>query len=264
MRRHFILTHGRSGSNFVVNTLNLHPELVNYGEVLGDWTIPFKILSRMNNRDNNWEASLDYVYNNRFLFYGAQGYSALSHIRGGKPLNIKLRKRIKSIGVKDLVFLVLKRGLKNYLFNRPDIKVIYLSRRNGLNRYVSLLNMNKTGVVAQEEASEKFVRHVIDVEDLLNKLSVFDKENAAGEEIIERLPKDSVLSINYDDYFADEKSINRHNQMIFEHLGVRSIDVVSKHKKIIQRPMEEVIENYDSVVSALRDAGYSDFLKGQC
>ena len=43
MNRHIILTNGRSGSNNIANTLNLHAQLVNFGEVLGSWTLPRRL-----------------------------------------------------------------------------------------------------------------------------------------------------------------------------------------------------------------------------
>jgi hypothetical protein len=43
MQSHIILTNGRSGSNFVVNIINQHPQILNYGEVLGEWTILRKL-----------------------------------------------------------------------------------------------------------------------------------------------------------------------------------------------------------------------------
>ncbi len=42
MNRHIILTSGRSGSNYLANTLNQHPQIVNYGEVLATTLIPYK------------------------------------------------------------------------------------------------------------------------------------------------------------------------------------------------------------------------------
>ena len=42
MNKHFIFTSGRSGSNYLSNTLNISKKCVNYGEVLGEWTVPYK------------------------------------------------------------------------------------------------------------------------------------------------------------------------------------------------------------------------------
>ena len=40
--RHFILTNGRSGRNYFVQARNKQPQIANYGEVLGDWTLAGK------------------------------------------------------------------------------------------------------------------------------------------------------------------------------------------------------------------------------
>jgi len=39
MNRHINLTSGSSGSNYLTNTLNQHPQLVNYGEILAGMLI---------------------------------------------------------------------------------------------------------------------------------------------------------------------------------------------------------------------------------
>ena len=72
MRRHLILTHGRSGSNFLTNSLNLHPQVVNYGEVLGDWTLPCKLRKLNLLNSESYEQYLDQLYTSSPLYYCAQ------------------------------------------------------------------------------------------------------------------------------------------------------------------------------------------------
>lgn len=46
MNKHIILTNGRSGSNYISGVLNSHPHITNYGEVLGEWTVPYMIYDK--------------------------------------------------------------------------------------------------------------------------------------------------------------------------------------------------------------------------
>ena len=73
MKHHFILTSGRSGSNYLANTLNSSKQVVNIGEVLGYWTVPHKLYSRVSNLFNiSYEEYLDLLLENQTSFYAAQ------------------------------------------------------------------------------------------------------------------------------------------------------------------------------------------------
>jgi len=110
MNRHFILTHGRSGSNFLANCLNKHQSLVNYGEVLGEWTQPYRLFKLYKKAGKGWPEYLDALYTSSTLFYAAQSVSALKHLKTGRKINFKRKSAIKSLGVKDFVFLANKPG----------------------------------------------------------------------------------------------------------------------------------------------------------
>jgi len=97
MNYHFILTNGRSGSNYLVNTFNLHPEITNYGEILGEWTLPYKLYQRIGNNLSISEY-IDFIYKNRSFFTVAQFYSALSKFKKKEKINFKRRNQIKNFG----------------------------------------------------------------------------------------------------------------------------------------------------------------------
>ena len=71
MNRHIILTSGRSGSNYLTNTLNQHPHLVNYGEVLASMLIPYKFYDRCKRYKICHGSIIDYlnsVYSSKTFF----------------------------------------------------------------------------------------------------------------------------------------------------------------------------------------------------
>ena len=92
MNRHIILTSGRSGSNYLTNTLNQHPQIVNYGEILASMIIPYKFYDRCKKyKLCNWSVIdyLNYAYNSKTFFYTAQFYSVYSHFRKKKAIKFK-------------------------------------------------------------------------------------------------------------------------------------------------------------------------------
>ncbi len=108
--RHILLTNGRSGSNFVANPLNLHPEIVNFGEILGDWTLPYKAFKKISWPGRSNAEYVDFIYSSPFIYYLAQLISSISHCRRGVSVNFKRRGNIKSIGIKDFSFLIQRRN----------------------------------------------------------------------------------------------------------------------------------------------------------
>lgn len=260
MRKHFVLTHGRSGSNFLANSLNLHPQVVNYGEVLGPWTLPHKVFGALKRVGWTWERYLDWLYEGFLPYFGAQAVSARSHLSKGKPIRFKARNTVRSIGMKDFAFLIYREGLMGYFESRPDIRVIYLHRANLFERYVSFLNMKKSGVVATEQVPATSTSIRIEINDMLEKISVYENEERQGEALVAALDPERVFRIDYASYFSSEEATNECHRQLFDFLDVDDIRVASKQKKIVHRPMHELIENYDAVATALDDAGYGEWL----
>ena len=260
MNKHFVLTHGRSGSNFLVNSLNLHPQLLNYGEVLGHWTAPDQWFRRVSGLSVSRERRLDWMLGSRAPFYAAQVYAAPARWRERRRISIKRWSQVHSVGVKDFVFLLDKHLLHDYLVHRSDVRVIYLHRPNLLQRYVSLQTMSKTGLVKTEASVMNEFRMVVDIDDLLMKLSVLDAEEKLGESLVSRIPPERILSLDYDEYFGGPGGPVSGNRQVFDFLGVASLDVSSGHRKIVSTPLEQLIVNFDSVREALRKTCYERYL----
>src|SRR6185437_10102767 len=101
MNNHFILSLGRSGSNQLVDLINQHPNLLNYGEVLGDWIAMRRLQRRIGFFRNNDAGWLDFLLKNRAPFYGAQAIRAMHQLQRGDRPEIKTRKGTASLGVKE-------------------------------------------------------------------------------------------------------------------------------------------------------------------
>jgi len=260
MNRHIILTSGRSGSNYLTNTLNQHSQIVNYGEVLASMLIPYKFYDR-SKKYKNWSVIdyLDYVYNSRTFFYMAQFFSMYSHLKKKKPINFKRWEKIKNLGTKDFFLNYDKKNCVDFLIKNEDIAVIYLYRENRLRRYLSGVFLRKTRIASSEKTLKVQKVKIVPAE-MMNYLQILDKEIENEQKIISQLENNRLLSIRYEDYFANEESILTHNQRLFEFLGLEPSPLKSQHKKILPQKMCDIVENYEEFCVCLADTQYQKYL----
>jgi len=257
--RHILMTSGRSGSNYLSNILNLHPQVVNYGEVLAKMIIPYKLYEKCKRCPWTVEEYLDAFYSNRLFFYTAQCYSAYSHFKAKKAINFKRRGNVKSIGMKDFFLNIRVRNAENFFISRPDIAVIYLYRENLLKRYLSTVFLAKTKM-DRTEKSVSVTQVVINLPDMMKKLAALERERAEENRMLNELRNHRILSIKYEDYFVSEQSITDYNCQIFEFLGVKPLLVTSQHKKILPQQLSKMIENYQEFCASLVNTQYEQYL----
>jgi len=261
MNTHIILTNGRSGSNHLANTLNLHPHIVNYGEVLGEWTLPYKLHDRFGFGGFTMAGYLDYVYSSKTFFYAAQCYSAYSHLRKRQPLRFKSWHQVKTIGIKDFLIKFRERNVESFLQENDDLLVINLYRENALRRYLSLLFMEQTGVVVatnEDSSTPKKIR--VPLENLVETLDRYQNETRDQLAFVGRLPANRVLNLRYEDYFASDESKAAYTEQLLTFLGVEPVPLQSSHQKILSTPLEYLVENYLELNACLQRTEHSRYL----
>lgn len=263
MQHHIILTNGRSGSNYFANLLNLHPQVTNYGEVLGEWTLTYKLYNNLPLvKKNDYRSYLDYIYNSKSFFYLGQLYSAYAKISRKTKPNLKYYNQVKHVGIKDFSINFKKRNILKYLQER-DIAVINLYRENVLKRFISLESMKKTQVVAVRNKSEqkKSTEKVyIPVAEMMPQLDLFHQEKEEQFAMIAGLPENKVVNIAYEDYFSSSENQAEYNKRIFELLGVDQLSLQSSFRKILPNKLVDLVENYQEVVEALENTKYEKYL----
>lgn len=260
MRKHIVLTNGRSGSNFLVATLNLHPQLVNFGEVLGPWTIPCKLYQKTRRFGVTVADYLNFVYESPLFFYAAQIYSAGAHVVSRRTLNFKRQNKVLSKGIKDFFINFRRWNAESFLVSDPDIAVIYLYRRNLLRRYLSLCQLNRVGIVSTERSTHLPGKLSVPIETLLNELTILKDEAADEIRVLKKLRNHRVLNVEYEEYFDNPESIATTNRRIFEFLGVPPITLMSAQQKILPSDIREIVANYDELRSCLRNTPYEKYL----
>ncbi|MCF8372281.1 MAG: hypothetical protein K9H64_11705 [Bacteroidales bacterium] len=265
MKKYIILSLARSGSNNLVNLLNQHPKIANYGEILGEWTIPYQLHQKYGLGGKSVSGYLDYIYKSRLFFYLGQIYSAYSHLRRSKPINFKTRNQVELFGVKDFSSNFYRHNITSYLKERDDIQVISLYRANSLKRFISIEKLLTGGDVAveknQDSANEKKLKAIhLDIEKFMKGLEECDIQLQEHHALVNELSVERVLSIRYEDMFANHEALVATRDSIYEFLSVPPITIESGHKKILPDDLSKVVLNYDELVKTLKGTIYEQFL----
>ncbi|PSB05284.1 hypothetical protein [Merismopedia glauca] len=262
MKKHLIFTNGRSGSNYLVNLLNTHPEVVNYGEVLGSWTLPYQIYKKITFGGEPGVEYLRYIYNNQSFFWGAQIYSAWSHLKRRENINFKFPHQIKSIGVKDFSINFLKQNIESFIWKTDDLAVINLYRENSLQRFVSYLMLKKTNVVkvdSSNTSTSKRGKTYFDTKEFMKGLEIVDRETEEQLAIAAKIPSHRVFNVSYENLFSAENN-QKCQEYILEFLGVKPLNLTSNHKKILPVNLADIIENYDEILPELQASKYEKYV----
>ncbi|WOI53239.1 hypothetical protein [Parvularcula sp. LCG005] len=262
MNRHLIYTNGRSGSNAFVQLLNQHPQVTNYGEVLGDWTLPGKhIRPRFSGPDGN-ARYLDWFYDDPMAFRAAQAVSYLSRKRRGAATHYRRRQDIKSIGLKEFASNFHKMGLEDYLADRADIHLITLLRENTIARYLSSETLRQTGTVARKDGDDKseVPALALPTDGLVAELDLIARENDWVREGASR-HQGPVMNVLYEDYFsADEAGQRAALEEMQRFIGVDPVPLTLEHKKLRKAPLSQSISNFDEVAQVLSGTSHAAWL----
>lgn len=266
VKKHFIYTEARSGSNYLVDLFNQHPQLVNYGEVLGDWTKPHKLYRAITKKTPD-KAYLNFIFSSQIFYYLSQLYYAYQNWRQHKPIQFKNYGKVKSIGIKDFHHTLLKYHLLDFFADHPDLYIIYLYRENLLKQHISLELMRKTKIVSSEITQDgKRVKETqrakirVDVPEILAVLANAEEEVAQRDAILSQVDPSHLLSIAYEDLFASPESLAQFRQQAFEFLGVEPIAVASGQRKLSSDNLADLVENYDELYQGLVNTSYARYL----
>ncbi|MGM0740513.1 MAG: sulfotransferase [Pseudomonadota bacterium] len=260
MDRHVVLTLGRSGSNTLRDMLNQSPEVLNFGEVLGEWNTIRKIQRKAVFLPRSDEAFLDWVlYSGSFL----RAVNTIRSVRksaSGERGAVKRVSGLKTFGIKDFSLNFMRYGLSGYFDARPDIRVIGLIRDDVVERMVSNAMLGATGVIESRGGEDGEPRRLsLDPARVGELLSDIETENADLHAMLDRLPQERKHVIHYDDLFSNSRQ--RIMTETFGFLGVRPVQTQERMHKIIRRPVNEVIENFDDCLDAVRGTHHETLLR---
>lgn len=261
MRHHLILTNGRSGSNYVANYINLHPDALNYGEILGPWTPSRKLWNLTHFGGRRLSDYIDTILDGRAFFLTAQGYAAARRAMRREPLRLKRYRALRTIGFKDFHVVFRANDATDIIRERDDLAIVYLRRRNVLRRALSYWHLEASNEAAAR--GDKQVRRqklTIDPDRVAADLDVIAGENRLLEDFVSSLSQHRIYRIDYEDYFASEARQADVNDELSHFLGLTPITARSDHRKILPTRLDEIVENYAEMAEALKGTPHEQWL----
>jgi hypothetical protein len=207
---------------------------------------------------------LEFLFSNQMLYHCAQVWSAVAHLRKGEPFSFKPRGKIKSLGIKEFGINFQRFQVEEFLKKNSDIAVIHLVRDNLLQRYLSLESLQRHHIVATTNASLSLGKMRIDIANMLATLELLSQERKYEHSLMQSLSGNPTFHIRYEDAYTNAETLRGMLKQVFEFLEVPPIDTLSNQRnsqrKILPKRIEEIVENYDEVVEAIRPTCYAQYL----
>ncbi|HHS14133.1 MAG TPA: hypothetical protein ENN03_10265 [bacterium] len=259
---HLLLTNGRTGSNFIRTLIQSHPQMMNYGEVLGPWTPYYKMLrSRFRFFHDNAEY-IEWILHSRTLFEIMQLYYSSSgmvkRLSGYQITGRKSWKNLVSIGIKEFYTNLQPHGCLSALLGEGRMHLIALVRNNTLQRYVSWMAAEETGVWVTQRASSP-IRIKIDIDHMMNNLPGLEEEKQGVIDTWRRYSGPKIL-IEYEKMFADPLCTEQIKRNIIGFLHAKALPVVSGCRKILPERLDQKVLNYEAMQRALASSPFNQFL----
>lgn len=248
-----LVTTQRSGSTWVIDMLNSHPQIAAYGELFLD----------KGKGSPTWCGGKDVTFWNTY-FEEVQ----VPFKKTIKPLFIfkylnhvySLRSSIKSVGFKLMYPQMerFRRELLAYIFLNK-ILIIHLIRANHLDV-----------ILSQSTAAFRGVYHLRNSEDTenvklhLNVSQLVEQLQQQEEKILQAKSWYSKLGLPYMEVIYEELVADRHSfNAVLSFLGIKAdaTKLSSSLKKINPKSHAELIENYDSVRHVLQKTKFCELLR---
>lgn len=227
--RFVIYTQGRTGSVLLVSLLNQHPHIRCYGELF---------------HPNNWRGPL-----RSRLFPIFRRYPILYLQARAIPV------RRLTVGFKLLYAQSIATNRPLWKLYNSGWRVIYLQRRNLLERTLSACMLRITGISHRSTPINENEQIVpVSIEPALFE-RIWHKTCQAEHEDQPLLAQIPHLTLTYEDDLAQSSRWQPTADRVFAYLGLPSAPVSSGQQKTYSRPYAELISNYESLVEIARKSG---------
>lgn len=220
-----IVSHARSGSNLLLNSLNSHPNIIAEHEI--------------------------FAAHNRQI--GENFHPILNNLFGERP------ETAKAVGCK-IFYYHLNRDEWQQISQIPGLKVIHLKRKNRLKMIVSMKVAFKTsqwGITDESERIDATQKQVyLDYDFLCNKFEDIE----SSEKTTEKLFKPAqIANVCYQDL------VNQHENTLsslFDFLDLPAFAVSTEkieHKKQNPEPLSQLIQNYDELKAKFANTPWASY-----
>lgn len=239
-QKFIVFAHQRSGSSMVVGTLRNNPKILSFGEIFNKSRITYNV----GGYDNN---SLKMQY-----------------LREKYPITFLNRNIFSSYNndIQAVGFKLFPRHLDNNKFSsvwdwiskNKDVKIIFLTRKNLLATYTSLLIAKKTGKFSIRHESERTEEQVeIDIEECL---AYFNERERYHLQALDRLKNNLLLEISYEEMILD---LGEAFKKIQQFLAIDYFPIKPNTLKKEVRPLSQVISNYSQLKNELMNTKWRAF-----
>ena len=242
-----VLTTNRSGSEWVMSTLNNFQDVTGHGELF---------LPRVRILDNKWDADFAYTrfIETKFERFTVRPFSVFSYLNTlyGMPGKVGFKLMYKQLGLYPEILAY---------FIRHRIHIIHLVRRNHLDVMLSYAVKAKIGrahlLVGQSAPDE--LRVELDTRNLVRKFMWLQRQQNMARKLLAwcGLPH---LEVTYEDMVRDQTSYFR---LMGDFLSINSREQMpqSPLTKISRGTHRDMISNYDQVRKVLANSKFASLLE---
>jgi len=225
-----ILCVGRVGSEHLVSLLDSHPDVTCFSELFApEWAAPWR------------RGTLDVS-----PFAETQHESPMSY---WNELTEGLDTPI--IGLKLPGSSIKAHPDAVELIADPEVEIIRLSRRNRLAQYVSVWLAMESGVWHSTQGAYGTRKIKVDVDECLSGLDHIATQEA---ELDDFTRGHRVFELSYEELTAGERIGE-----LQSFLGAEPRELTSRYERLRERPLDEVIENYDELVTVLAGTPHATY-----
>ncbi|NEO54924.1 MAG: sulfotransferase [Okeania sp. SIO3B5] len=245
----FIITCApRTGSTMLRMMLNSHPEIACYGEVM-----------TLKGEPNLGKKHQNYI---------GKTSQELAQIRAENPANFlynyiwnqeHYQDNCKAIGLK-LKYRQLQEEFKDVfqaILDDKEIRIIHLTRRNLLKRYISnrLAASGKTStVIFNSEKSQLQPKVTVDVDKCIEDILSVQQTEA---QFRKEFKQHKIFEVAYEELVMSNSKILA---KLMNFLEVDFINLQPVTEKVNSDSLEDIIENYDVVKNKLSQTKYATFI----
>jgi LPS sulfotransferase NodH len=138
------------------------------------------------------------------------------------------------------------------LLEDPGVEIIRLSRQNRLAQYVSVWLAIDSGVWHSSQGRYTTDTITVNVDDCRSALDHLGEQEAELDEFSRGHP---VFSLSYEELVAGERL-----EELQTFLGVEPHALSSNYRRLRERPLRDLIENFDELAAALEGTAYATYL----
>ncbi|MBL1211376.1 hypothetical protein [Geminocystis sp. GBBB08] len=224
----------RTGSTLLTDLLNCHPDIFVDGEIFNKFIkLDFK------------KVIFPYLY--------------------VKSQSIKVNKKVYGFDLKmhqltNILIQKFNHKPEDYLLRlyHNNWKIIYLYRENLFNLVISSLKAIKREQWHDLGDNSFICTSVyIDCQELIKSLNYHQKNQIIEKEIMKKIPH---LKIIYENNLLHSKEHQNTANIIFDYLGLQSVSVTTKMKKVSLNSVWDDVENAQEVIDFIKQTEYSIYL----